>query len=126
MSADPVMDYDPNLVAWPNKAKFQVKLTFGEWRYRAEILIAVRGNIRGFDVIESAVENAYEKLLGDSDYATLNMEDADGNILISEDDEDRGSDWLKDKLLGAVIVTAASISATCGRPKTPPGDANER
>ncbi|ROH88657.1 hypothetical protein ED208_12625 [Stagnimonas aquatica] len=81
-------------------------------RKGAEMQITVRGNIRGFDVIESAVENAYAKLRGDSDYATLNMEDADGNILISEDDEDRGEYWLKDKLISAAIVSASPRSAS--------------
>lgn len=103
------IDYDPNLIAWPKKAAFEVKLTFGEWRYRAAMQITVRGNVRGFDVIEAAVEYAYEKLRGDADFATLSMEDSDGNILISEDDEGGEDEWLKEKLIGAEIIAATPI-----------------
>jgi hypothetical protein len=56
----------------------------------------------GFSVIDAAIGSFYETC-GD-----LELEDKDGNILICEDEEEQGEDWLKDMLICAEIVAIAA------------------
>ena len=104
------MDYDPNMVTSGRMAKQVVKLTFADWKYRAEMTVTMGGNCRGLDIMRYAVERAFEELLGDDDYATLVMTDAEGNTLT--DDEGEDEDWLMNKLIKAEIV---SITPDHGR-----------
>ncbi len=98
-----VMDYDPNLVLCGRMAKQVVKLTFGEWKYRAVMEVTTYGNVTGLGVIEQAVGMAFDKLLGRKDFAKLVMKDSDGNTLT--DDEGDDEDWLMDKLIKAEIIS---------------------
>lgn len=98
-----VMDYDPNLLYCGRTAKQVVKLTFGDWKYRAEMTVTIGGNARGQSVIEAAVERAFEILIGDDDFATLVMSDSEGNTLT--DDEGDDEEWLMRKLIKAEIIS---------------------
>lgn len=97
------MDYDPNMLTCGRMAKQVVKLTFADWKYRAEMTVTMGGNCRGLDIIRYAVEKAFEELLDDADLATLVMTDAEGNTLT--DDEGEDGEWLMDKLIKAEIVS---------------------
>ena len=99
------MDYDPNL-KWGRQT---VKLVFGQWRYRKEVLIDVGGNCTGLAVIEAAIGNFYEACSSDGDFEfELELEDTEGGLLICEDEEGKGEDWLKDMLICAEIVAIAA------------------
>lgn len=114
------MDYDPNLLNCGRTAKQVVKLTFADWKYRAEMAVTMGGNCRGLDIIRYAVEKAFEELLGDDAWATLVMTDAEGNTLT--DDEGEDEEWLMSKLIKAEIVSITpdmSANAMC----TPPDQA---
>jgi len=105
LTAELGMDYDPNL-KW---GKQTVKLVFGQWRYRKEVLVDVGGNCTGFAVIEAAIGSFYEECTNDGDFEfELELEDAEGGLLICEDEENQGEDWLKDMLICAEIVAIAA------------------
>ena len=106
------MNYDPNLTNSGRMAMQTVRLTFGLWEYRREMEVQVGGNCTGLTVIESAVEQAYEKLerlgvyLSDETYAVIYMDSADGTESMEcADEDDEGEDWLKDMLIKAEIVS---------------------
>ena len=113
------MNYDPNLTCSGNMATQQVRLTFGYWKYRAEIVVSVGGNCTGLTVIDCAVGNAYRTLPqrgiygSDETYAVIVMVDpteSDSTLECSEDDGGdclRGDFWLKDMLIGAEITSIA-------------------
>lgn len=101
-----VMNYDPNMVMSGNRAEQTIKLTFGDWEYRAEMKVVLRSNVRGADAIEFAIEEAFDQLYdNDAGFATLVMSDAEGNTLTDDQGEDE--EWLKDKLIKAEIVDIA-------------------
>lgn len=107
-----VMNYDPNLVLCGRMAKQVVRLTFGLWEYRTVIEVTVGGNCTGQTVIACAAGIAYETLeqMGiygsDHTYATIQMTHPDtGEVMESDDDEDRGEEWLRDMLIAAEIVS---------------------
>lgn len=101
------MDYDPNLTCSGRMAKQTVRLTFGMWEYRKTMETEVGGNCTGLTVIDCAVGNVYDNL-PENYYGAASMEmyamDESGDILLCEDDEERGDDWLKDMLIAAEIT----------------------
>lgn len=97
------MDYDPNMVTSGRMAKQVVRLTFADWKYRAEMTVTMGGNCRGLDIIRYAVERAFDELAGGNDFAALVMTDAEGNTLT--DDEGEDEEWLMNKLIKAEIVS---------------------
>jgi hypothetical protein len=111
------MNYDPNLTCSGRMAKQAVRLTFGLWRYRAEMQVEVGGNCTGLIVIDCAVGIAYGQLeqrsirLSDDTYAVIQMADPsapDSTLECGEDDGGdrlRGEGWLKDMLIGAEITS---------------------
>lgn len=119
-----IMNYDPNLTCSGNMATQQVRLTFGYWKYRAEIEVSVGGNCTGLTVIECAVTNAYNTLpqrgihRTDKTCAVIVMVDpaeSDSTLECSEGDgldSLRGEEWLKDMLIGAEITSITSTPRT--------------
>lgn len=102
------MNYDPNLTNSGRMAKQVVRLTFGQWQWRRTLEVTVGGNCTGFDVIDTAVNNAWEELPAadyDDEIARITLLNADGDELYCEDDEGRGVDWLRDMLIAAEIVS---------------------
>lgn len=99
-----IMNYDPNLTLCGRVALQTVRLTFGLWTYRRQIEVQVGGNCTGLSVIDTAVESAYEQLLGDHPVACIEMTDAEGNTLSTCDDEERDYEWMKDMLVAAEIT----------------------
>ena len=104
------MNYDPNMTNSGRMAKQTVKMTFQQWGYTADMIEIVGGNCSGMDVIDCAVENAYESLQEDRGCPYIILTDAEGNTLQCEDDEDKGEYWLKEMLVKAEI-TAIEASA---------------
>jgi len=108
MSSQGYMNYDPNLTNCGRMAKQKVRLTFGVWKYRTTRETIVGGNCLGLEVIDCAVSNVFEEL----DYKEIRgeqieeiiLEDADGNTLHCDDDEDRDEEWLKNMLVAAEIL----------------------
>ncbi|WP_202922487.1 DUF5406 family protein [Sinimarinibacterium sp. NLF-5-8] len=103
------MNYDPVLTCSGNYAKQTVRLVFGLWEYRHTTEVEVKGNVRGLDVIDYAVERFYESLLPEADadeytFPALDMSDESFNVLHCADEDDQGADWLKDMLVSAEIV----------------------
>ncbi len=101
------MNYDPNICR--NFATHTIKLTFGQWDYRAEIIVTVGGNCSGLDVIKSAVNKVYNDLTDNGDGPEIMLTrprksetDEDYTLTIAEEDE--GSDFLADMLISAEIT----------------------
>jgi hypothetical protein len=104
---DKPMNYDPNLTNSGSMATQRVRLTFGQWHWRRTVETTVGGNCTGFEVISTAIESVWEDLPGadhDSEIALIWLANAEGDELLCEDDDRRGSDWLKDMLISAEIV----------------------
>lgn len=55
------MNYDPNLIS-SMRAVQTVRLTLAAWEYRATLEVTVGGNCSGLDVLEAAVDNAYQRM----------------------------------------------------------------
>lgn len=112
-----IMNYDPNVVGYTRQT---VRLTFASWEARRVMEVDVLGGT-GFHVIEGAISLAYESL-PDRTYETLTSEPItvavleltypDGDVLICEDEEQAGEDWLREMLIGAEIVALADGGAT--------------
>jgi hypothetical protein len=103
----------------------QVKITFADDLFRAEKIVEVGGNGKGFDVLETAVEAALEELtteamkrdgLSDDDYdeiidegnylsLELTLSDLDGNTLLCCSDGEDPEDWLKELIISLEIVS---------------------
>lgn len=103
------MNYDPNLFLCGNRARQEIKLTFGMWQYRTERTLILYSNVAGLDAIRAAVEKTYESLpgFGSDDIPRIELIDETGDSLICDDDEDEGEDWLFKMLIKAEIVSAA-------------------
>ena len=99
------VNYDPNLTMCGRMAVQEVRLKLQMWHYTAEMTVEVGGNCKGFDVMEAAVENAYEKLRGDAEWATVTLTAENGDTLECEDEEDREEDWLKRMTVGVEIIS---------------------
>jgi len=108
--ATKTMNYDPNLVSGFNMAKQDVRLTFGLWDYRKEVVVSVTSNIQGLEVINLAVENLHESMIQDDEtLAPITLVNAEGDELECEDDEGREEDWLKHMLVGAEILSIVAV-----------------
>lgn len=102
-----MINYDHNMVFCGRMARQTVRLTFGMWDYRAEKETTVGGNCLGLEVIETAVENVYDRLPEDKhgyEVKEIILKNDAGNELLCRDDEDRDYDWLKDMLIKAEII----------------------
>lgn len=85
-----------------------VKLVFGQWEYRKEMIVTVKGNTRGISVLSAAIAFAYEDLPTDegdnSDVSYIEMTMSNGDTLRADDEEDGFQDWLGEMLVSAEIV----------------------
>ncbi|MEN4544941.1 DUF5406 family protein [Pantoea agglomerans] len=101
------MNYDPNLVCSGRFADHKIKLTFGQWDFRAEIIAEVGGNCMGLTVIESAVSDAYDRLPTMHSYEMkfIELKNSAGDVLQCEDECDEGEDWLGKMLVAAEIIS---------------------
>ena len=106
------MNYDPNLTMSGNMAKQTVKLTFGIWEYRKEMLVEIKGNTNGLSVIRAAVSFAFDDL----PFEKHGREEITYIVLIKgedemrcDDDEDKGEDWLENMLVGAEIISIVPL-----------------
>jgi hypothetical protein len=96
-----ISDYNPN-IEW---GKRTVEIVLMQWAYKATFTLDVGGNCTGFSVIESAVGNLYEQLLGDADFARVTLTNATGDTLLCEDEEEEEEDvWLQRMVVSAQIV----------------------
>ena len=100
------MNYDPNICR--NFAKHTVKLTFGQWTYRAEHTVKVGGNCSGLDVIKAAVGSVYDKLPDNGDgpemILTNLLQDASGKNATMTVAEEGDDEFLQKILIGAEII----------------------
>lgn len=102
----PVIDFDPNLTMCGRFADQRVTLTFGLWEFRASITVTVGGNCTGLTVIESAIARALETLLDEHErYARIVMTNSAGDTLETDDEDDRGEEWLAKMLISAEIIS---------------------
>lgn len=100
-----IMNYDHNLVFCGRFVNQTVKLTFGLWEYRAEIETVIGGNCLGLEVIDTAVEDVYDKLPTERHgLKQLIMTDNNGGTLDCVDNEGNEYDWLKNMLVKAEIT----------------------
>lgn len=102
-----VMNYDPNFTLSGKFADQKIKLTFGQWDYRAELIAEVGGNCTGLTVIESAVSDAYDRLPTMHSYEMkfIELKNSEGDVLQCEDVCDEGEDWLGKMLVAAEIIS---------------------
>jgi len=92
-------NYDPN-----NRFGVHlVQLTFQQWKYKFTVEVTVRGNCKGMDILNSAVDNFFNDLYeSQGEYPELVMQDEEGNELETgmEDEEE-----LKEMLVEAKILS---------------------
>lgn len=105
-----VIDYDPNKFSLFHESTHKVKLIFGMWKYRAEVIKEVGGNCSGLSVINSAIDSVYEELpcLKGTKIPFIMMTDEQGNTLECADEEDDGYEFLPSMLLCAEITDFTS------------------
>ncbi|WYW02047.1 hypothetical protein Pori4_00175 [Pseudomonas phage vB_PpuM-Pori-4] len=82
-----------------------VILTFASGLLRAEMQVKIGGNCTGWDIIDSAVGIAYDRLEVHNDCPFIMM----GDTRV-EDRDERGEEWLKSLLIGAEIIAIESVS----------------
>jgi len=97
------MNYDPNRAY--NMTIQKVKLVFGRHEYRKIVETIVGGNCLGFTVIEAAIENIYDDLETEDDIPKITLSTDDGNTLELSDEMFEGSDWLKNLVISATIIS---------------------
>jgi len=102
--------YDQSLCFDGKVAIQEVKLTFGLWEYRKEVVTTVGGNCLGLNVIRAAVENVYDnlKIRTQGKYGIMEgiiLEDSNGNSLETFDVEQEGCQWLENMLISAEIIS---------------------
>ena len=103
--------YDPN-IRW---AKHEVEITYQSWEYAAVATVSVRGNCKGFSIIESALSMHADKLYedqGENTELTLTRTAADGSgqdtLHCSPDGEDI-EQWLAEMCVGVRIISHFAI-----------------
>ena len=104
-----MLNYDPNLLNV--NASQTVKLTFGKWDYRQQRTVVVPGNLRGFSVLDFALDHAYEDLVREG--GILLLTNAAGSQVSCEDEDARAEEWLRDLCVAAEII-ALSENLTGG------------
>jgi Family of unknown function (DUF5406) len=119
-----IQKYSPN-TQW---GKQVVEIILKAWGYSATFTEEVGGNCLGFDVIECAIVNLYDRLVDDGAEPTkVVLTNSSGDELLCEDDEDREEEWLKKMVVSARIVawvapTLNEVRAKNGAPPVADGD----
>jgi hypothetical protein len=98
---------DPNF-SKGRGAVYTVRLTFGLWEYRTKMEVDIIGNIKGIDVIDFAVERAFDLLPvngSENDYICkyIILTDNKGDTLECNDEFEEDY-WLKNMLVAAEII----------------------
>lgn len=94
-----ITKYDPNIY-WSRQ---EVEITLMQWDYSAKFKVETGGNVQGWDIIESAVDQLHEMLLGENDIASVTLTNPAGGTLLCQDDEEE--DWVKKMIVSVVIVS---------------------
>lgn len=98
------LNYDPNRNF---DDKHTVSLVFQQWKYSTTVTVEMTNNLRGYDLIDHAIDSIIEDLpvksymnddLSTYDISFILLEDGE-NQLIVEDDKNRGDLWLKSMLV---------------------------
>ncbi len=96
-----IKKHDPNMY-W-HKCTYAITLMV--WEYSKIFEVEVGGNVRGFDLLETAVGVLYSDLESDDDgRAYIELVDPDGNTLFCEDDEGKEEDWVKEMVVSVVLL----------------------
>jgi hypothetical protein len=96
-----IKKHDPNMY-WH---KCTYAITLMQWDYSKIFEVEVGGNVRGFDLLETAVEVLYGDLeVDDDDRLVIELKNPDGETLLCQDDEDREEDWIKEMVVSVVLV----------------------
>lgn len=93
--------YDPNIY-WK---VLTFEITLMQWDYSTKIEAECGGNVNIFDLMESALDSAYDSLIPeDGEVAEVTLTKPDGSTMLCVDDEDEGVDWLKDKIVSIAVI----------------------
>jgi hypothetical protein len=98
-----IKEYSPN-IKWGHQ---HVEVVLMQWGYSKTIKVDVGGNCHGMSVIDCAAGIICDQLYDEAEVdgaITLVLENAAGDTLLCEDEEDRGLDWIKDMIVSAQIV----------------------
>lgn len=95
-----IKHYNPNLYCHV----CTYAITLMQWDYSHVIIIEVGGNVRGFDLIESAAEAIYDTLEASDNCTVIELVNPKGEILICRDDEEEGEEWLKEMIVSIVLI----------------------
>ena len=94
-------EYDPNR----HFGEHTVELTFQQWEFELKRRVKVKGNCKGFTIIESAILNLADKLYEEQGrYINLILSDLQGNELETTFEVDDVEEELKDILVKAEIL----------------------
>lgn len=119
-----IAEYSPNIEWGRQKVAVMIK----QWAYSKTLLVEVGGNCNGFNIMDTAVDMAFEQVLpGDGRCASVELRDAGGNTLLCVDEEDRDERWFRDMVVSVQIVgwtppTLNEIRKMNGAPPVPHGD----
>lgn len=99
--------YDPN-ITW---AEHRVRVTLMQWGYKAVLETTVKGNCKGFEIFDSAIDGVYSELpkrdftrLGDEvAYVILSKNEYDK--LEIEDEMLDYEDWVKEMVVAIEIIS---------------------
>lgn len=83
-----------------------VEVVLKVWGYAKTISVPVRGNLRGFNVIEAAIERIYDDLSAAGDPPSITLVNDRGETLRCEEAEERWRDveWVKSMVVSATIT----------------------
>lgn len=96
-----ISKYDPNIY-W---SKQEVEVTLMRWDYSAKIKVETGGNVKGWDIIKSAIEQIYDILSEKTGVGAVTLTNPGGATLLCEDDEEREDDWVREMIVSAVIIS---------------------
>lgn len=104
--SDKIINFNPNLNYNGHCADKTVCLTFGSWEFRLSKTVIIGGNCSGLENIEAAIGRVYDEACeaGNGRPRITMTRARDGEILLCDDDEEQGEDWLKDMLISAEIT----------------------
>ena len=97
--------YDPN-IRW---AKHEVEITYQSWHYTTSVIVTIKGNCKGFSIIESALSMHADQLFdaqGECPQLILTRpaEDGDGEDTLETTPDDDIENWLESMCVGVRIV----------------------
>ena len=96
-----IKKHDPNLY-W-HKCTYAITLMM--WDYSKTFEVEVGGNVRGFDLLETAVDALHDDLEPDDDgMLFVELENPNGETLICQDDEGKEDSWLREMVVSVVLV----------------------